>query len=74
MILNCTDLLLLLQLSTIEASIPDENVWEVQNKLKLNDDKTEIFLLIGSATGIDLPVSLPGGQSDVPFVTNPRRL
>ena len=33
---------------TIEACISDVKVWVVQNKLQLNDDKTEI-LLIGSA-------------------------
>ena len=33
---------------TIEACISDVKVWVVQNKLRLNDDKTEI-LLIGSA-------------------------
>ena len=41
-------------------------VWVVQNKLQLNDDKTEI-LLIGSAPGIDFPSSLCVGQSDIPF-------
>ena len=39
---------------TIESCISDVNVWVVQNKLQLNDDKIEI-LLIGSAPGIDLP-------------------
>ena len=44
----------------------DVKVWVVQNKLQLNDDKTEI-LLIGSAPGIDLPSSVHVGQSDISF-------
>ena len=36
---------------TINFCIPDVKVWIVQNKLQLNDDKTEI-LLTGSAPGI----------------------
>ena len=42
---------------TIESCISDVKVWVVENKLQLNDDKTEIPL-IGSAPGIDLPSSL----------------
>ena len=41
-------------------------MWVVQNKLQVNDDKTEL-LLIGSAPGIDLPSSLCVGHSDIPF-------
>ena len=51
---------------TIESCISDVKVWVVQNKLQLNDDKTEI-LLIGSAPGTDLPSSLYAGQRDIPF-------
>ena len=51
---------------TIESCVSDVKVWVVQNKLQLNDDKTEI-LLIGSAPGIDLPSSLCVGHSDIPF-------
>ena len=36
---------------TINFCIPDVKVWIVQNKLQLNDDKTE-NLMIGSAPGI----------------------
>ena len=39
---------------TIESCVSDVKVWVVQNKLQLNDDKTEI-LLTGSTPGIDLP-------------------
>ena len=42
---------------TIEASISDVKVWVVQNKLQFNDNKIEI-LLIGSASGTDLPFSV----------------
>ena len=41
-------------------------VWVVQNKLLLNDDKTET-LLISSAPGIYLPSSVHVGQSDTSF-------
>ena len=41
-------------------------LWVVQNKLLLNDDKTEI-LLIHSAPGIDLPSSVRVGLSDISF-------
>ena len=51
---------------TIESCVSDVKVWVVQNKLPLNDDKTEI-LLIGSAPGIDLPFSLCVGHSDISF-------
>ena len=51
---------------TIKACILDVKVWVVQNKLQLNDDKTEI-LLIGSAPEIDLPSSVHMGQSDIPI-------
>ena len=48
---------------TIESCVSDVKVWVVQNKLQLNDDKTEI-LLIGSAPGTDdLLSSLCVGQS-----------
>ena len=46
---------------TIEACISDVKVYVVQNKLQLNDDKIEI-LLIGSASGIDLPSSIRVGH------------
>ena len=39
-------------------------VWVVQNKLQLNDYKTEI-LLISFVPGIDLPSSVRVGQSDI---------
>ena len=49
---------------TIESCISNVKVWVVQNKLQLNDDKTEI-LLIGSTPGTDLLSSLC--QKDIPF-------
>ena len=51
---------------TMESCVSDVKVWVVQNKLQLNEDKTEI-LLIGSAPGIDLSSSLCVCQSDIPF-------
>ena len=63
MILNCTNLILflleaLITLSrTIDSCVSDvKEVWVVQNKLHLKDNKAEI-LLIGSAPEIDLPSS-----------------
>ena len=58
---------------TIEACISDVKVWIVQNKLQLNDDKTEI-LLIGSAPGINLPSSVRVGLSDISFFSAARNL
>ena len=45
---------------TIEACISDVKVWVVQDKLQLNDDKTEI-LLFESAPEIDRPSSVRVG-------------
>ena len=58
---------------TVEACISDVKVWVVQNKLQLNDDKTEI-LLIGSAPGIDFPSSVCVGHSDISFSSAARNL
>ena len=58
---------------TIEACISDMKVLVVQNKLQLNDDKTEI-LLIGSAPEIDLPSSVRVGHSDISFSSAARNL
>ena len=58
---------------TIEACISDVKVGVVQNKLQLNDDKTEI-LLIGCAPGINVPSSVHVGQSDVSFSSAARNL
>ena len=58
---------------TIEACISDVKVWIVQNKLQLNDDKTELFL-IGSASWIDLPSSVHVGQSGISFSSAARNL
>ena len=59
MILKSTNLILLLKHLLLHES-------SFQNKLQLNDDKTE-NLMIGSAPGIDLPSSIYVGQSDIPF-------
>ena len=58
---------------TIEACISDAKIWVVQNKLRLNDDKTDI-LLIGSVPGIDLPSAVRAGQSDISFSSAARNL
>ena len=56
---------------TIEARISDVKVWAVQNKLKLNDDKTKIVLIV-FARGIDLPSSVRVGQSYIYFTSAAR--
>ena len=38
----------------------------LQNRLRLNEDETDTFLM-GFAPGIDLPSSLRVGQSNIPF-------
>ena len=58
---------------TIESCVSDVKVRVVQNKLQLNDDKTEI-LLIGSASGIALPSSICVGHCDIPFSNAARNL
>ena len=58
---------------TTEAFISDMKVGVVQNKLQLNDDKIEI-LLIGFATGTDLPSSIHVDQSDISFSSAARNL
>ena len=58
---------------TIKSCISDVTVWVAQNKLQLNDNKTEV-LLIGSAPGIDLPSSVCVGHSDIPFSNEARNL
>ena len=58
---------------TIETCISDVKVLVVQNKLQLNDDKTEI-LLISSAPGIDPPSSVRVGHSDISFSSAARNL
>ena len=57
----------------IESCILYVKVRVVQNKLQLNDDKTEIPLT-GSASGIDIPSSQCVGQSDIPFSNADRTL
>ena len=70
MILNCTNLILLLKHSLLHG--PLNPAFQMSRSglfrinFSLNDNKKEIFL-IGSAPGIDLPSSLYVGQSDIPF-------
>ena len=47
-----------------------------QNKLKLNDDKTEAFLVKSNRTTFPnaQPTSLPVGSADIPFTTCTRNL
>ena len=56
-----------------KSDSPSEAFTLAQNKLQLNDDKTEI-ILIGSAPGTDLPSSLCVGPSDIPFSSADRNL
>ena len=46
----------------------------VQNKLQLNEGKTEVILVAISSSGKDLPTSIQIGSSVVPFVKSVRNL
>ena len=63
-------------ISTIETCITDVKTWMVQNKLKLNDEKTEALLFKKKTTSFpaDQPSSLRVGDSDISFVQSARNL
>ena len=48
--------------------------WMVQNKLQLNEGKTEVLLVATSSSDKDLPTSIQIGSSVAPFVKSVRNL
>jgi hypothetical protein len=60
-------------LSTIEHCISDVRQWMTQNKLQLNDSKTEA-LLVGGGGRLDQTPKLTIGHSDIPFSDSVRDL
>ena len=63
-------------LDTLESCISDVKSWMTENKLKLNDDKTEALLLKKRTANKPpcLPDSVLVGNSHIPFSTSARNL
>ena len=61
---------------TMEIRISDVKTWMTQNKLKLNDDKTEALLIKSNITTFPnaQPTSLRVGSADIPFTICARDL
>ena len=61
---------------TMQTSISDVKTWMTQNKLKVNDDKTEALLIKSNRTTFSdaQPTSLRVGSADSPFTTCARYL
>ena len=58
----------------IQHCTNDIQSWMVQNKLQLNEGKTEALLVSTSTSDKDLPTSIQIGSSVVPFVKSVRNL
>ena len=58
----------------IQHCTNDIQSWMVQNKLQLNEGKTEALLVSTSSSDKDLPTSIQIGSSVVPFVKSVRNL
>ena len=56
---------------TMQICISDMKTWMTQNKLKLNDDKTEVLLIKSNRPTFPnaQPTSLCIGSADIPFMT-----
>jgi len=52
-------------LSLMEACVKDIRSWMVQNKLKINDDKTEFLILSSPRTSVDRNTNLTIGTSEI---------
>jgi hypothetical protein len=61
---------------SIQTCIVDVKLWMTQNKLKLNDDKTEALLLKkkSAKSANDQPVSIKVGTTDITFTSSARNL
>ena len=58
----------------IQHCTNDIQSWMVQNKLQLNEGKTEALVVATSSSDKDLPTSIQIGSSVVPFVKSVRNL
>ena len=56
-------------LHSMQSCISDVNAWATANMLKLNDNKTELLLVISKRTKHlhDLPTSITIGNAQIPF-------
>ena len=62
-------------IQTFQTCISDIKSWMVENKLKLNDDKTEALLIAKRSAGVaDSPTSIRVGDADVHFSSSARNL
>ena len=62
-------------IQSIQECISDVKLWMTQNKLKLNDEKTEALLFHKKTTVLsDLPTSLQVGGADITFSSSARDL
>ena len=73
---SCPPTKLLSTVLTMQTCISDVKTWMTQNKLKLNDDKSEAVLIKSNRTSFPSaqPTSLPVGSADSPFTTCARNL
>ena len=60
-------------ISTMQSRVADVKVWMTQNKLQLNNEKTEA-LLIGPQNSPNLPPSVVIGESEIQFSKSVRNL
>ena len=65
-----------LAIDTTQTCISHVKSWMTQNKLKLNDDKTECLLIKNPNTSLPdpQPTSIRIGSSDIPFASSARNL
>ena len=63
-------------ISSLELCITDIRIWMLENKLKLNDEKTEAVLCSSSFKSLPstTPTSLTVGSTDIPFSSTARNL
>ena len=61
-------------IETIQHCTNDIQSWMVQNKLQLNEGKTEALLVATSSSDKDLPTSIQIGSRVMPFVKSVRNL
>ena len=60
-------------INTMQACTTDIKHWTIQNKLQLNEDRTEV-ILVSSANSHTLPSSMKTGLHDIHFTDSARSL